>query len=380
MVPSFYMTKERPYSGTFFRDWAHALQRVGVCVGVSYVEARGLHGLSVDALRESHFQLTAGVEGELPTVRLRAWNTLSQWTPGGLVWARLAQRAIGEYVTRYGRPDVVAAQSATWAGQAAWRASKAWGMPYVITEVNTGFGTGRIRGLEAAISRRAFAGARAVVSISQNLRRRLIATSGAKRIEVIPCAVDENYWTPPAEARRSTPFTFFAQAHLSRRKGFDILIRAFARRFRGDRDTRLVIGGGGPIRRDLEVLAEACGVEPQVTFLGSVPRDAVRDAMHAANCFVLPSLSENFGVVLIEALSTGLPVIATKCGGPEDFVDDRAGMLLPPGDEGGLADALATMRDARGFDPDAARTYAIQRFGYDAVGSRLRDLYREVLT
>ncbi|MGD9905092.1 MAG: glycosyltransferase, partial [Vicinamibacterales bacterium] len=121
------------------------------------------------------------------------------------------------------------------------------------------------------------------------------------------------------------------------------------------------------------------GVRPQVTFLGAISRDVVREAMRAANCFVLPSLAENFGVVLIEALATGLPVIGTRCGGPEDFIDDRVGLLLQPGDEDGLARALMTLRMAQPFDPLTIRGYAIRRFGHAVVGTQLRELYRAVL-
>ena len=122
-------------------------------------------------------------------------------------------------------------------------------------------------------------------------------------------------------ARDRVPFTFYAQAHLTPRKGFDILVRAFARRFRGDTSVQLVIGGAGESRHDLEGLVEVTGVHRQVTFLGGIPSDAVREAMWKANCFVLPSRAENFGVVLIEALATGLPVIFTRCrwsGGRRD--------------------------------------------------------------
>jgi glycosyltransferase involved in cell wall biosynthesis len=379
MLPSFYQTRQRPYNGTFFRDWACALQRAGVSVGIAYVEGRGLRSLSPGALRETHFQMTSGVEAGLPTVRLEGWNTLAQWTAGGLIWARLTQHVIREYIARHGRPDFIAAQSATWAGHAAWKANRTWGLPYVITEVNTGFGTGRIRGWQAAVSRRAFAEAAAVVAISENLRARLVELGGAKRIDVIPCTVDESYWTLPPRPRDCDPFTVYAQAHLSPRKGFDLLIRAFARQFRGDRSARLVIGGGGPIRQELEALAGTAGVRSQVTFLGAVPRDAVREAMWAANCFVLPSYAENFGVVLIEALATGLPVISTRCGGPEDIITDDVGILLRPGDEPGLADALAAIRSRSPFDPEAVRAYGVGRFGYAVVGPRLRDFYRAVL-
>jgi len=379
MLPSYYQTAQRPYNGTFFRDWAWALQRAGVRVGVAFVEDRSLRTLSLRALRQTHFQVTSEAEAGLPTVRLKGWNTLAQWTAGGLVWSRIAQHVIREYMKQHGRPDIIGAQSATWAGHAAWRAHKHWGLPYVITEVNTGFGTGRVRGLQGAASRRAFANAEAVIAISKNLRARLAQFGGARHLEMIPCTVDESYWTPPPAPRTRIPFTFFAQAHLTPRKGLDILIRAFAARFRGDETVRVVIGGGGAIRQDLEALAKSSGVQSQVRFLDEIPRDAVREAMWAANCFVLPSHAENFGVVLIEALSTGLPVISTRCGGPEDIISDGVGTLLRPGDERGLAEALVAMRDGPAFDPAAVRNYAIARYGYATVGPQLRDFYCKVL-
>lgn len=379
MVPSWYQTEQRPYNGTFFRDWACALQRAGVTVGVAFVEDRSLRTLSVRALRQTHFQITSEVEAGLTTVRLKGWNLLAQWTAGGLAWATLMQRAIHEYTKRYGRPDLIAAQSATWAGQAARRAHSRWRIPYVITEVDTQFGMGTIRGWRATLSRKAFANAEAVVAISQNLQSQLLKFGGAKIVELIPCTVDEAYWTLPPQPRTTVPFTFYAQAHLTPRKGFDILIRAFAARFTGDAAVRLVIGGDGDIRNDLEALAKTSGVQSQVCFLGGIPRHAVREAMWGANCFVLPSHAENFGVVLIEALSTGLPVISTRCGGPEDIITDEVGRLLRPGDQRGLADALSALRERPAFDAGALRRYAIARYGYSTVGPQLRDFYCTVL-
>ena len=379
MLPSFYQTQEKPYVGTFFKDWASALNGAGVRVGVAYVEVRGLRGLSLRALRETRFQTTSGSEDGLPTVRLKGWNTLAQWTAGGLVWTGLTQHVIGEYIARHGRPDVIAAQSARWAGLAARRAHKRWGLPYVITEVDTQFGTGAVRGLPAVLSRKAFADAEAVIAISQNLRTRLLALGGPRSVELIPCTLDESYWTAPPRPRASTPFTFYAQAHLTRRKGFDILIRAFAARFRGDATVRLIIGGDGDFRGELEAIAESTGVQSQVSFLGAIPRDVVRNTMWAANCLVLPSHAENFGVVLIEALSTGLPVISTRCGGPEDIITDDVGVLLQPGDQRGLAEAMSRMRNRPPFDADAVRAYAVARYGYSAVGPRLRDFYCKLL-
>jgi glycosyltransferase involved in cell wall biosynthesis len=379
VLPSFYQTPERPYNGTFFRDWAIALQRAGVQTGVAFVEDRGLRTLSLRAWADTHFQTVAADEGGIPTVRIRAWNVLAQWTGGGLLWARLMQRAIAAYMNRYGRPDLIAAFSATWAGEAA-RLAKRRGIPYVITEVNTRFGTGDVQGWELAASRRAFADADAVVAISRNLQSRLKSFRADGAVALIPCTVDETYWTPPAAADENRPFTFYAQAHLTRRKGFDLLVGAFASRFRDDRSTRLVIGGDGEVRAELEAQVVREGIRQQVTFLGSVPRDEVRTAMWAADAFVLPSRAENFGVVLIEALTTGLPLISTRCGGPEDIVTSEVGLLLEPNDECALAQALVTMRgSARSYDRCALRAVAVERYGYARVGPQLRDLYQATL-
>ncbi len=376
MVPSFYQTPERPYNGTFFRDWALALQRAGARVGVAFVEDRSLRGVSVLSLRDSRFQIIAGDEDGLPTVRMKAWNTLAQWTAGGWVWSRLMERTIRAYIDRYGPPDVLAPQSALWAGEAA-RIASDHRVPYVVTEVNTAFGTGRLRPAERRLSQRIFADARGVIAISRNLQRRLTELTGRADVALVPCTVDEEYWTlPPPGLRGRGPFTFYGQAHLTARKGFHLLIQAFADHFRGDDSVRLVIGGEGVVRGDLERHAAASGVGSQVTFLGSLPRDGVRQAMWNADVFVLPSLAENFGVVLIEAMATGLPLISTRCGGPEDVITPDTGWLCEPGDVAGLGAALRSLRGNPPPVAQALRDSAISRFGYGAVGPRLRDFYR----
>jgi glycosyltransferase involved in cell wall biosynthesis len=108
----------------------------------------------------------------------------------------------------------------------------------------------------------------------------------------------------------------------------------------------------------LLTLAHALGIAPQVDFLGRISRDRVREEMYSADAFVLSSRSETFGVVLIEALSQGLPVVSTACGGPLDVVGEDDGILVPVDDVNALADGLRCMREMAGaFD----RTRLIQR-------------------
>ena len=98
-----------------------------------------------------------------------------------------------------------------------------------------------------------------------------------------------------------------------------------------------------------------------------------------ADAFVLASRSETFGVVLIEALSAGLPVIAARSGGPEDFVDDSNGLLVPADDIAALADAMERMpRLAGRYDRAALAASARERFSPDAVAGALTALYGEL--
>ncbi|MHB8837658.1 MAG: glycosyltransferase [Gemmatimonadaceae bacterium] len=381
VLPSWYHTQDRPYAGTFFRDWALAMQTAGMRVGVAFPEMRSLRQFNVARMRESHFQTTVDHSDGFPCVRLRSWNPGAQYALGGLVWAQFAQGAIDSYIKRYGRPDLVAAYSAHWAGYAAFIAQRRLGLPYVITEVDTQFGLGAVRGLRARLARRAYASANAVIAISDNLHSQIRKIGELLASLVLPCTVDDRYWTPPPAKRTARPFTFYTQAHFAPRKGFDLLLRAFARAFAGDPDVRLWIGGDGAIGGELRRLASQLGLDTKVSFLGALPRDGVRRAMWEADCFVLPSLAENFGVVLIEALATGLPLISTRCGGPEDIITAEVGTLLTPGDEVGLESALIAMRQAQAqgkFRETALANFAREKYGYESIGRRLMILCEAV--
>ena len=115
-------------------------------------------------------------------------------------------------------------------------------------------------------------------------------------------------------------------------------------------------------------------------FLGLLDRDKVRETMWKANAFVLPSYFETFGVVLIEAMATGLPVISTKCGGPEDFITSDVGYLVSPGDIEGLAKAMINLLDNySSFDSIEISKIIRNKFSYEAVASSLSNIYNKIL-
>lgn len=127
-------------------------------------------------------------------------------------------------------------------------------------------------------------------------------------------------------------------------KGQDVLLRALPavrERFPG---ARLEFLGGGPTLEECRRLAEELGVEAAVTFRGTVPRDEVARRLAAAAVAAVPSRSEAFGMVNVEAMAVGTPVVASRAGGiPEVVRDGEEGRLVPPGDPAALAAALSDL-------------------------------------
>ena len=119
----------------------------------------------------------------------------------------------------------------------------------------------------------------------------------------------------------------------------------------------------------------------KVTFHGLKPKPAVAEFMRRADLFVLPSLFETFSAPAAEALATGTPVLATRCGGPEEFVVDDVGVLVSPGDADALRGGLDYMLDRlQRYSRRGLSQYARERFSLEVVGAKLHAVYQAVST
>jgi glycosyltransferase involved in cell wall biosynthesis len=189
------------------------------------------------------------------------------------------------------------------------------------------------------------------VTVSTVVMRDLLTGVGvpARKIKIIPFGVEAPPTRPgrdEARARLRLPADAFVVSSLCRlmpHKGVADLIEAMARVPDPDGALRLVVGGDGPLRAELEAHA-ARRLGERAAFLGRLP--ATADLYAAADVFALPSYEEGFGLVYIEAALHGVPAIGTTVGGvPEAILDGETGLLVPPGAPDALAGALARLRD-----------------------------------
>jgi len=199
--------------------------------------------------------------------------------------------------------------------------------------------------------------ARSIVAISHFCRSQLMLFSDQRhwpRISIVHCGVDpDRYGRKP---RDSFGKRVLFVGRLDAVKGAPLLLRAFAALQKDHPDATLTLIGDGPDRPGLESQTRALGLGDAVTFAGYQPQEAVADFLEEADMLVLPSFAEGVPVVLMEAMASRIPVIATQVAGvPELIADGEAGFVVPPGDVPTLAARMHTLLS----DPDLCRRMGI---------------------
>ena len=170
----------------------------------------------------------------------------------------------------------------------------------------------------------------------------------------------------------------FSLGNLIQRKGFNYLIDAMEQICNQRDDVFCFIGGAGPERGSLQVQIDRLHLGEKVKLLGSVPSDILPLWMNACDLFVLPSLSESFGVVQIEALACGKPVVSARNRGSEEVViSDEYGLLVDPADPEDLAEKILVALD-REWDRDAILEYA-QRYTWENIAKKIMGVYTQIL-
>ncbi|KAF5074567.1 N-acetyl-alpha-D-glucosaminyl L-malate synthase [anaerobic digester metagenome] len=174
-------------------------------------------------------------------------------------------------------------------------------------------------------------------------------------------------------------FNFISVGRLEYGKGFDVLIEAFAKA-NFQKEVYLTIVGAGNLRKKLEKQIFNLGLEKQIFLVGARNKAEIAQMMASSDSFILTSRHETFGVVYIEALASGLPIIATKCGGTGDFEDDSLGIFVPVDDIEAISSSLETMvKECNNYNRNYLANYCSKRFSADIILEKLEHIYSEVL-
>lgn len=393
MIPSWYPAGPGDIAGSFFREQAETLAAAGYRVGVLAPRLVSLTDLG-RARPRSGVAWTREADLVVGRLDLVQWVPRARTLEAGLVGGRLGSvnRALAAYVERFGRPDVLHAQSLYPGGYLAGVLSRRWGIAWVLTEHRS---LDHLRVLTHAGARREAAvvsGAAVRCGVSRghadHLARRFGPAGG-------PWEVLHDLVPDPGRAshapRPDGPPVVGHLSNLAPVKRPDLVVDAFVRARRDLPGARLAIAGPleGEAGRRIRDLVGASGGRDSIDLLGVLPRADVPSFLARLDALLMPSDSETFGVAAAEALAQGTPVVATRTWGSADVVGPGDGILIGPrGDRGdgvvsaGLASALVdvlTSHEGGVADREARRDRALHRFGPEAFVARSDEVYREAL-
>jgi glycosyltransferase involved in cell wall biosynthesis len=391
VIPSWFPSASSPMAGYFVRDQVAAL----ALVRPQWMQVLGLWGhhdgaLSLRSLSASVCALRWRLQAQPGWRDGPAWQeaftprlswTLA-WAGGGAAGLlRATRRNLQAAEERHGAMQLLHAHVGFPAGWIASVIAKERGLPYVVTEHMSPFPVAPLQDAQGGVIaplRQAFEGAAATVAVSDSLAQRLRAC-GLPCTDVIPNVVDETRFVLSPRST-SSPTVLLTLGALTPQKGIDLLLQAFARWQPAAGDVHLHIGGDGPERVRLQAQAQRLGLAARVRWLGALAPAQVPASMAACDAFVLASRHESFGVVLVEALMSGKPVLATRCGGPEGIVDSNNGVLVAPDNVHALVDGLHSLQQhiTRSV-PAERRAAAVARFGRVAVGAQWAALFERVV-
>ena len=256
--------------------------------------------------------------------------------------------------------------------------SRRLGIPFVVTEHSSALMGGNPdnvlskAGYELAAS--VYSRAACVIPVSTRLADRMAELGLPGHRRVLPNPIDTGVFrhTTPDLTRGHRLITV---ARLTQVKRLDIMLRALAALTRPD--VRLTIIGGGPDESALRQLVVTLGLTGQVELLGHLDRSSIARELSRASAACLSSDVENLPVAVIEALCSGLPVLATRVGGLAELVGPGDGLLVPADDVPAFAAGITELLGTA-WDREAIAGRAQVRFALEAVGQQLALLYKSI--
>ena len=365
-----YPTGKYPLNGIFEFDQAKALANLGHKVIFASVDMRSIRRIrkwGIEKIKKEGIEIY-GIN--LPIGRVPK-SILSFFTVYGL---KKLYTIIEE---EQGKPDIMHSHF-TGISYAATKLKEINNVPLVMTEHSSLINKVDIDKELFKIARITYKGVDKIITVSPTLKRRIEDKFNIKS-NYIPNIVDLDIFKYEVK-NRNGKFNIVSTGNLIDVKRMDLTIQSFYEAFSNNTNATLTIFGHGPNRKMLEILIEKYKLNERVKLMGQCTRNEIAKKLKETDLFVLASQSETFGVAYLEALAMGIPVIATKCGGPESFVNDNNGILIDVNSRKQLVNAMKFMyENIDNYDKEAISNHTKQMFSAEAVGELILNEYNEVL-
>lgn len=383
VVPTWYPSNLSPESGTFFVEWAKMLRRSGneIIIVVDLVHSFK----DIFRLRKWH------VKYRKPVLR----DGLVEYRQETLNWFPKIPRATHYFYTRRlrrllekatretGEPDFAIVHSSLYAGDAIGEWLRLHSIPWIVIEHLKEFLLPNcFTQHQITCIRQAYQNANRIVVPSSAVKNAIVVKfpEYSYKLEIVPNPVDlSSFMLKSARPQAGGGFVFVSVALFRPEKRLDILLHAFAIALEKCPTIKLELVGDGSEREQIALLINELQMSEAVEILGYCDKTEISAIMNECHALVLTSEVETFGVVLVEAMACGLPVIATRCGGPEDILTPEIGFLTPVGDVSQLANVMCRMiSEYSRFSPERIRQIAEEKYSEAAYCKAIQKIYDEI--
>ncbi|WHY77377.1 glycosyltransferase [Neobacillus sp. WH10] len=378
IIPSWYPSKSNPLSGSFFREQAISLHKAGhkvIVVNVSFQDRRGYFDVDNFKLKKFYDEGVIVYSYTIPAFGLGRAKRLMISN----FYKRL-NRVYRKIVEDGEQVDIIHAHSYMPAGYCACKIGEMNNIPVVITEHSSKIINKDLSPIEVNYLKKCLEMAECFICVGDGLKQSVIELTGTnKKIEVVPNMVS-SLFQYKEKNRHLDDFIFCSVGNLIGRKRFGLTINAFTKSFKGNGNIKLQIIGGGSLYNELKEQIDNLGMNEQIFLLGEMDREKVKHQLQACDTFVLASANETFGVVYIEALACGKPVIGTRNGGAEWIINEDNGVLVDVDNEVQLADAMLKMvNNYNDYHKNEISRATISQYGEKPVTSRLNLIYERCI-
>ncbi|MFT6716908.1 MAG: glycosyltransferase involved in cell wall biosynthesis [Saprospiraceae bacterium] len=371
LISGGYPTSYNPIKALFHKDQAEAIAKGGNKVGVIAVVPIALREVlsskkwkfgweffKTNKVETSRFQYLS-----IPKIKT-LWVKMPLWQ---------GKKRLINYIKKFGKPDVIHLHSFQ-AGYLALWAKEEYDIPVVITEHSSRFLERSLSPNEIETAREIFEGCDVRIAVSKIFQKALM-DQFQLNFEYVPNCVDVEFFSP--SVFENSTLQILHVGNFKPNKNQLSLAKAFLQVFDLKDDVKLIFVGNGPEKENVKNEFAINDRLNQCEFIENPTRKQIRDLYNTVSMYVSSSYKETFGIVLIEAMSMGLPLLATRSGGSESIVNSsKIGMLIDPTVQG-ISEGLNEMKkNLKDYDVNQIRNCAIENYSQEALLNRLTKIYK----
>ena len=376
MITKWYPNREDPQIGVFIQKHAKAISYYNN-VNVLYIHSQN------NLLKK--FEIVQNENGQLNEILIyyRKDTSLLSKIINPVLYLLALSKGIQLLEKKEKKPDIIHAYILTRTGFIAWYLSKRKRIPYIISEQWSGFVTGKY--LKKSLLKKSITGfvvrkSKAVTCVSQFLSDRMKNCGLENNLYCVIPNVIETPLTAKSLKHNDAVNVLLVADLVDEIKNISSVIKMI-NNVEEEITFSLSIIGGGPDESMLKKLASNFNLlDKKVFFLGQKVNEEVYSHLLQSDFLIMNSRYETFSLICAEAMSCGIPVLATRCGGPDEFVTDDTGILIDSDNEELLKNNFIYMlRNFKKFDSHKIKEYAMERFSKEKAGIAFQKLYSTVI-